>query len=89
MPTYKVPEGSPSVLGHKAGDTFDADIPAAQEARLIARGQLTLVGGLDSLSREKLDEMARALSLNPEQYPNKPSLIEAIQAQTPITKEGV
>ena len=88
MATYTVAEGSPPILGHKAGETFEADIPAAQEARLVARGQLTVVGGLGSVSREKLDEMARALSLNPDQYPNKPALIDAIQAKTPTLKEG-
>lgn len=89
MATYTVADGSPSIMGHKAGETFEADIPAAQEARLIARGQLTVSGGLSGLSREKLDEMARVMNLNPDQYPNKTSLIDAIQAHTPITKEGV
>lgn len=89
MATYTVPEGAPRILGHKAGETFEADIPAAQEARLVARGQLSVAGGLGGLSREKLDEMARALGLNPDQSPNKASLIDAIQAQTPTKKEGV
>jgi hypothetical protein len=83
MPQYTIPEGSPDILGHKAGETFEADIPAAQEARLVARGQLQVSGGLGQMPREKLDEMARALNLNPDQFANKPALIDAITAKTP------
>lgn len=88
MATYIVPDGAPRVFGHKAGEQFSAEIPAAQEARLIARGQLTVAGGLASKSRAELDEMASVLNLNPDDYPNKTSLIDAIQATT-TTKEGV
>lgn len=39
MNTYKV-VGDKSVLGHEPGETFQADIPVAQEERLIARGAI-------------------------------------------------
>lgn len=87
MGSYTVPDGAPPILGHYAGEQFEADIPAAQEARLVARGQLIVAGGLGPKPRSELDEMARALGMNPDKYPNKPALIDAIQAKTP-TKEG-
>lgn len=83
MARYKVPDAvNHRILGHYPGETFDADIPAAQEARLIARGQLEAVASLASKPREELDEMARALNIDPAAHPNKPSLIDAIQAAT-------
>lgn len=39
MNTYTV-IGDKSVLGYKPGETFQADIPVAQEERLIARGAI-------------------------------------------------
>ena len=39
METYNV-TGSQPVLGHEPGEKFQANIPADQEARLIARGQI-------------------------------------------------
>ena len=36
---YKV-VGTAEVLGHAPGSTFEAEIPADQEARLIERGSL-------------------------------------------------
>lgn len=39
MNTYTV-VGDKSVLGHEPGETFQADIPIAQEERLIARGAI-------------------------------------------------
>lgn len=78
---YTIPDGVPvEVLGHKAGESFDADIPAEQEARLVARGQLAVSGGLSQLPREQLDTIAREQGIDPEQHPNKPSLIDAIKA---------
>ncbi len=83
MARYRVPDDiNHLILGHFPGDTFDADIPAAQEARLVGRGQLIAEAGLAGRTRGELDEVARGLSLNPDEYPNKPSLIDAIQAET-------
>ena len=83
MARYKVPDRvNHRILGHWPGETFDADIPAAQEARLIARGQLEAVAGLSSKSREELDAMARELNIDPAAHPNKSSLIDAIQAES-------
>lgn len=42
MKTYEV-LGSRDVLGHSPGDTFTQDVPAAQERRLVGRGQLRVV----------------------------------------------
>jgi hypothetical protein len=39
---YRV-AGEHDVLGHKPGSTFEAEIPADQEARLLERGSLTRV----------------------------------------------
>ena len=84
MGAYKVPDRlNHRVLGHWPGEEFDADIPAAQEARLIARGQLEVrTSGLTAKPREELDVMARELNIDPAAHPNKPSLIDAIKAET-------
>lgn len=39
---YRV-AGTAEVLGHAPGSTFEAEIPADQEARLIKRGSLVRV----------------------------------------------
>ncbi len=41
--TYEV-SGDRPVLGYEPGDTFDAEIPDAQETRLLNRGALRVVG---------------------------------------------
>jgi hypothetical protein len=88
MGTYRVPDHvNHLILGHYPGEQFTADIPADQEARLVARGQLEVVKSLSSRPREELDEMARALNIDPAAHSNKPSLIEAIEANTPSTEE--
>lgn len=81
MGRYTIPADVPhSVLDHQPGETFDADLPAEQEARLVARGQITVAGGLGRVPREELDQMASALNIDPAAHPNKQSLIDAIQA---------
>lgn len=42
MKTYKV-IGRSTTLGHKPGETFEADISDKHEARLIQRGSLEVV----------------------------------------------
>ena len=88
MGRYRIPDHvNHLILGHFPGETFEADIDAAQEARLVSRGQIEIVGGLTHLSREELDTLARAHDIDPADHPNKPSLIDAIQAKTPNDKE--
>lgn len=78
---YTIPDDvTVEVLGHNAGDTFEADIPAEQEARLVARGQLAVSGGLGQLPREQLDAIAREHGIDPGHHPNKSSLVDAIKA---------
>ena len=88
MPTYTV-TGPHEVLGHQPGEQFQTDdIPATQEAFLVAVGHLSVTGGLSTKPREELDEMARGLNIDPAAHPNKPSLIDAIQATAdPTTTE--
>lgn len=43
---YRV-TGSTRTLGHDPGSTFEADIPAEQEQRLIARGSIELAPKAD------------------------------------------
>lgn len=40
MGTYRV-TGEHAVFGHQPGETFQRDIPAEQEARLIERGAIS------------------------------------------------
>lgn len=85
--TYTIPDHvNHRILEHYPGETFTADIPEAQEARLIARGQIKVAGGLSQLSRDELDAVAVQLHIDPSDHPNKPSLIDAIKAADP-TKE--
>lgn len=87
MGSYRIPDAiNHRILGRWPGDTFTADIPAALEARLVARGQLEIVGGLHRLTREELDGIAVELGIDPSDHPNKQSLIDAIKAADP-TKE--
>lgn len=44
MGTYKV-SGEHAVKGHQPGEVFTDDIPATQEARLIARGAIEPTDG--------------------------------------------
>ncbi len=39
--------GTAEVLGHAPGSTFEAEIPAEQEARLLERGSLATVSKSD------------------------------------------
>lgn len=81
MGRYRIPDHvNHRVLDHYPGETFEADIPAAQEGRLIARGQIEPVGGLTNLSRDELDAIATAKNIDPADHPNKASLVDAIQA---------
>jgi len=88
MGRYTIPDHiDHMILDHYPGETFEADIPAEQEARLVARGQLKVAGGLGSVPREQLDQMAREQNIDPSAHPTKPALIDAIKANTPIEKE--
>lgn len=42
MTTYKV-TGSTSYLGHKPGESFEADLDQEQERRAVARGSIRVV----------------------------------------------
>ncbi len=72
-----------AVLGHEPGETFEQLIPPEQEARLIARGQLEVVGGLVGKTREGLNDLATAAGVtDPGGLPNKDAVAEAIEATT-------
>lgn len=43
MPRYRV-VGNNEVLGHEPGESFEADLDAVQERRLIAGGHIVRVG---------------------------------------------
>lgn len=47
MKEYEV-SGEVNVFGHSPGDVFKADIPEAQEQRLLQRGQLRVIADEDS-----------------------------------------
>ncbi len=89
---YRV-SGPHEVLGYEPGDVFEQNIAPEQEARLIARGQLEIVGGLVGKTREGLNDLAAAAGVtDPGSLPNKDAVAEAIEATTSdnsITKEGV
>jgi hypothetical protein len=79
---YRVTAPS-AVLGYEPGETFEQLIPPEQEARLIARGQLEVVGGLTGKTREELNDFAAASGVtDPESLPNKDAVAEAIEATT-------
>lgn len=52
--TYRV-AGAHRVLGREPGETFQADLPPEQEARMLARGSITRAG---SGKRKPADEPA-------------------------------
>lgn len=83
MGRYRIPDGvNHRVLDHYPGETFEADLDPAQEARLIARGQLEPTTSLDALSREQLDHLAAQQGVeNPSALPNKDAVIAAINDQ--------
>lgn len=80
MGRYTIPDDiNQFVLGRCPGETFNADIPPAQEARLLARGQILLAESLDNKTRPELDTLARELGVDdPEELPNKDAVIAAI-----------
>lgn len=82
--------GSQPVLGHRPGETFTATLPQDREARLLASGAIALaVDELDRLTRDDLNLLAAEHGVSdPEQYPNKQAVIDAIRVATNSTQEG-
>jgi hypothetical protein len=84
MGTYTV-HGPHEVFEHAPGVTFDAEIPAGQEALLIASGSLVREDSLESLSRDELDALAESSGVpDPGGLANKTAVIAAINT----TREG-
>lgn len=65
--------GDELLKNHPAGEKLFTTIPKKQEK------ELTRLEELNSMKREELDEIAKDLELNPEDYKNKGLIAEAIE----------
>jgi hypothetical protein len=86
LTTYNV-TGPTNFRGHKPGETFDAELSEAEEARAIARGSIAKGEGqeekkqLEDLSRSELDAKASEVGVGePEKLPNRAAVIDAIRS---------
>jgi hypothetical protein len=81
--------GTRPQFGHQPGTEFEADIPEAQERRLLAKGAIKECAskqeddGLFGLSRIELNRLATEAGVeNPYGLPNKGEVIRAIEVAT-------
>lgn len=82
--TRYIVSGPRKAFGYGPGEEFEAEIPEAQERRMIDRGAIRIAPphGLSALSREELNALAEDAGIeDPEQLPNISAVIEAIEAK--------
>lgn len=64
MAEYEV-IGGREVLGHAPGERFSADLPEAQEKRLLANGSLRKAGAAQVPSRQQVSDPVPPVSTGP------------------------